>query len=167
MAPPRKFDREAAAALIEGTELSLQEVADMLQCPRSALAVWYAGAYDAQYRSIRKRPAYSRSKLGEKNPMTGKTGAAHPGFIGRAADHKGYYTVLRPSWWTGEGKGKRVFEHHAVYAAHHVLTEIPVGMEIHHIDHDPGNNAPENLELLTPLEHRQRHKQNVSKEGEG
>ena len=45
--------------------------------------------------------------------------------------------------------------HRAVWES--VYGQIPDGMQIHHIDHDKGNNEPDNLELLTAEEHRQRH----------
>lgn len=35
--------------------------------------------------------------------------------------------------------------------------EIPPGHHIHHRDKDTSNNAPENLECVSPLEHKQQH----------
>lgn len=35
--------------------------------------------------------------------------------------------------------------------------KIPDGMQVHHIDHDKTNNAIENLQLVTPLEHKRLH----------
>jgi len=35
--------------------------------------------------------------------------------------------------------------------------EIPEGYDIHHIDHDPGNNDISNLELVTKSQHRKLH----------
>ena len=35
--------------------------------------------------------------------------------------------------------------------------EIPEGYHIHHIDGDTSNNSPDNLEAISPTEHRKRH----------
>lgn len=152
---------EKAATLIEHTTMPIAEVASRCGVTRAAVTCWYVRAYTPEFRSERKRDNYRKSKLGDRNPMKGKYAEKHHNFIGRSSDHKGYYTLPRPVWWTGPNKN-RVFEHHVVYALAHGLTEIPAGMHIHHIDHDPGNNAPENLEMLTPTEHRAKHVQNVS-----
>lgn len=50
------------------------------------------------------------------------------------------------------------------YVYERVNGKIPNGMQIHHIDHDKGNNEPENLELLTVRQHRQRHSEEMSDE---
>lgn len=52
--------------------------------------------------------------------------------------------------------------HRAVWES--VYGQIPDGMQIHHIDHDKGNNEPDNLELLTAEEHRQRHADELTDE---
>lgn len=49
--------------------------------------------------------------------------------------------------------GKKL--HRLIYE--HVKGKIPQGYEIHHKDGDKLNNSIENLEALTPYEHRQRH----------
>lgn len=46
--------------------------------------------------------------------------------------------------------------HRVVWEDHH--GPIPTGSHIHHIDGDRANNTIENLECITPKEHRQRHK---------
>lgn len=43
------------------------------------------------------------------------------------------------------------------YVYEHVNGKIPAGYQVHHIDHDKGNNEPENLELLTKSAHMRRH----------
>lgn len=48
------------------------------------------------------------------------------------------------------------------YVYERVNGRIPAGMQIHHIDHDKSNNEPENLELLTVKQHRQRHSEEMS-----
>lgn len=52
--------------------------------------------------------------------------------------------------------------HRAVYEK--TNGPIPQGYHIHHVDHDKGNNNPENLELLTEHEHRMRHADEMSDE---
>lgn len=162
--------RKEAARLIETTTLPLTEVARLSGGTPAAVRMWYSQTYPADFRTVRKRDNYRKSKLGDKNPMKGKFGHQHHNFIGRASDNKGYYTVARPDWWTGPNKG-RVFEHHVVYCLANGLTELPKGYVIHHIDHDPGNNDPSNLQLLTPSEHTKLHQsernvQNVSGDDE-
>lgn len=41
---------------------------------------------------------------------------------------------------------------------------IPKGYEVHHIDHDKGNNDISNLELLTNSEHKKKHYEELSEE---
>ena len=43
------------------------------------------------------------------------------------------------------------------YVYEYVNGKIPEGLQIHHKDHDKGNNEPENLELLTKRQHVKRH----------
>lgn len=50
------------------------------------------------------------------------------------------------------------------YVYERVNGKIPAGYQIHHIDHDKGNNEPENLELLTAKQHRQRHSEEMTDE---
>lgn len=50
------------------------------------------------------------------------------------------------------------------YVYEHVNGKIPAGYQIHHIDHDKGNNEPENLELLTSKQHSQRHSMEMTDE---
>jgi len=55
------------------------------------------------------------------------------------------------------GPGRRsVLLHRVVYEA--VWGSIPKGYEVHHIDDDPFNNHPDNLEALPRFSHRSSHK---------
>lgn len=51
------------------------------------------------------------------------------------------------------GSGYRTL-HTAVWSAHHNAGRpVPAGLHVHHIDGDPLNNDPANLQALTPSEH--------------
>jgi hypothetical protein len=54
-----------------------------------------------------------------------------------------------------DNEGKLRFEHCVVWESHY--GKIPLGMQIHHIDEDKTNNKIENLQLVTPLEHKRLH----------
>lgn len=101
---------------------------------------------------------YSRSKLGTKNGMAGKTGSLHPNYKGRLfCDPHGYILVLKPSWYTGRPMSNHVYEHQVVMAQMLGLTEVPEGMNVHHINEDRADNSPNNLALVTPEGHRSLH----------
>ncbi len=51
--------------------------------------------------------------------------------------------------------GRLRFEHSIVWEKHN--GKIPIGMQIHHKDHDKTNNNISNLQLVTPLEHKRYH----------
>lgn len=92
---------------------------------------------------------YSRSKSGTKNRMLGRVGAAHHNWKGECEDGRGYLTTL----WNG----KREFVHRVVMMKHLGITQLPEGMDVHHIDEDPKNNVIDNLALVTIRGHQQIH----------
>lgn len=51
--------------------------------------------------------------------------------------------------------GRKQFEHRLVWEAHY--GKLPDGMLIHHKDGDKTNNAIENLQAVTPRDHRRYH----------
>lgn len=51
--------------------------------------------------------------------------------------------------------GRLRMEHNIVWEEHN--GEIPIGMQIHHIDGNKTNNDISNLKLVTPLEHKRLH----------
>jgi hypothetical protein len=58
---------------------------------------------------------------------------------------------LRNTGYYGRSKGKRDLIHRAVWEFYN--GKIPPSHDIHHKDHDKGNNRIENLELFTKSEH--------------
>jgi hypothetical protein len=92
---------------------------------------------------------YSMSKMGDKNPMKGKTGEAHHRWIGECDDGYGYLTCLH--------NGKRQFVHRVVMAEALGLPELPTRLDVHHIDSDPKNNSLDNLALVTKQGHKTIH----------
>lgn len=62
---------------------------------------------------------------------------------------KGYIRHL------GNGQKQKQMEHRMVWENHY--GKIPEGMQIHHKDFDKTNNSIENLQLVTPLEHKRLH----------
>lgn len=101
---------------------------------------------------------YSRSKLGKKNPMAGRSRDLHHSYKGRLfCDPYGYVLVLKPDWYTGRQGSKHIYEHSVVMAQMLGLTEVPEGLVVHHIDENRANNHPDNLALVTAEAHRTLH----------
>ena len=100
----------------------------------------------SQEYKARQAVRYSLSKVGNKNPMKGKTEEQHHNYIGDCSDHKGYSTRMH--------KGKRTFVHQIVLMEVLGLNSWPDGWVVHHIDGDPLNNQLDNLALCTNNGHR-------------
>ena len=63
---------------------------------------------------------------------------------------------------SGVINGKRIRLHRYIYQKY--KGEIPKGYEIHHIDHNKDNNEIENLELLLPEVHKEKHGHEITEE---
>jgi hypothetical protein len=151
-------DRDVAiSALFENTELTLEEIA--AETDTSYKIVWQTVArlYTPETRLRRKQRSYRNSKLGEKNPMQGRTGDQHHNYIGEVSDGKGYVMVLKPEWYTGRQGSKYVFKHTLIMCEALGLTELPRGWVVHHIDKDKLNNDLVNLALMTSSAHARLH----------
>jgi len=72
--------------------------------------------------------------------MLGRSGALSPSWKGGRKVRKDGYTFLRIDQ-------EYVLEHRVAMAAHLGRPLLPEEV-VHHIDRDPTNNAPENLELF-------------------
>ena len=144
-------------SLYENTDLTQQEIADRLGIHWKKVFKYIKANYSEQYRKGRKAKTYRKSKLGDANPMTGKTGNQHHNFKGEVSDNKGYLMVLKPDWYTGRKGSKHVFSHHVVVCEALGLTAIPKGWVVHHCDENPYNNDFSNLVLLTVADHARLH----------
>lgn len=98
----------------------------------------------AEFKALSKL-RYSRSKMGKKNPMQGKTGDQHPRWVGEVKDGYGYLTCLVD--------GKRVFVHRHVMAKALGLKELPTKFDVHHINDNTEDNHLDNLALTTKVGH--------------
>lgn len=137
--------------------LTLQEIADKVGTTYGYVQAYVSTNYPEELRKLRKSLTYQRSKLGINNPMLGKTGTDHHNFKGEVRDGKGYLITLKPDWYTGRKGSKHVFVHHVVMCELLGLTELPAGFVVHHIDHNPLNNKPSNLALMTKEAHSHLH----------
>jgi hypothetical protein len=102
----------------------------------------------AEY-EVLKKLRYSRSKMGEKNPMLGKRGPETPNWIGIVEDGYGYLTCLI--------NGKRIFVHRYMMAQALGLKELPEIFDVHHINNDTRDNRLDNFALVTKVGHRTIH----------
>ena len=143
--------------LYENTELTQQQIADQLGIPFKRVFKYIKANYTPEYRRTRKAKCYRNSKLGDLNPMLGKSGELHHNYLGRTPDGKGYMLVLKPEWYTGRANSKHIFEHHFVLCLAMGLTEIPAGWVVHHCDHIKMNNSFDNLVLITMGDHTRLH----------
>jgi hypothetical protein len=143
--------------LFRTTTMSMQEMADYLGTTHNI--VWYSISrmFSKEERDKRKKLIYALSKLGNKNPMYGKKGRAHHGFVGDTGDGYGYILCLKPLWYTGRKKSRHIFKHHLVVCEYLGLTEIPTGWCVHHKDEDKTNNEISNLQLMTISDHMKLH----------
>ena len=151
------MDKNEVKNLYETTEITLQEIADKVGSKLHQVWKLIASEYSVEFRAARKTNCYRNSKLGNKNPMAGKVGENHHGFVGDVSDGKGYMMRLKPEWYTGRKGCKHVFVHHVVMCEALGLTEIPRGWCVHHIDGDKVNNNPNNLAFLTIAAHTRLH----------
>lgn len=145
-------------SLYENTDLTQQEIADKLEVHWKKVFKWVKANYSPEYRKTRKARCYRNSKLGDKNPMSGKTKDQHHNFMGLVSDNKGYLMVLKPEWYTGRKGSKHVFAHHIVVCIDLGITEIPKGWCVHHCDENTYNNEIDNLILVTLRDHVRIHR---------
>jgi hypothetical protein len=125
--------------------LIIKDIAKLLNTTEHNIQAVIKNNMSPEEHKLQKTVRYSQGKMGDKNPMKGKTGEQHHNYIGDCSDHKGYFTRLY--------KGKRIFTHHAVILEALGIDKIPDQFVVHHIDDDPSNNSLDNLALCTRKGH--------------
>lgn len=143
--------------LYDTTDLTISEIAERVGLSMFQTWTFISKEYSKEIRDTRKSICYKNSKLGIKNPMSGKFKTEHHNFVGDVSDGKGYLMRLKPEWYTGRKGCKHVFVHHITMCESLGLTEIPKGWCVHHIDENKHNNSLNNLTLLTLGAHTRLH----------
>lgn len=87
--------------------------------------------------------------------MSSRTGERHPRWRGRAVTPQGY-TLIRMPDHPSATKSGYVREHRLVMEQHIGRRLLPVEI-VHHRDGNPGNNAIDNLEIVTRARHMRIH----------
>lgn len=133
--------------------------------------IWLTSYNEGQFKARTSRLCRLH-KLGEKNPMKGKTGMQHHNAIEKEINHNGYVMVFAPDWYSGQRDGNKVYEHILVYCEHNGYAFLPKGMVVHHLDENKQNNHPDNLILVSIQDHRRLHAwinkvQRLSRKGVG
>ena len=141
------------------TNMRMEDICVEVKLPNYIVQDIIHQHFSQEFIDKRKSKLYRNSKLGDKNPMTGKFGELHHGYKGVIDDGNGYLMMLKPDWYTGRKAHTYVFLHHIVFCQHSGLTEIPKGFVVHHIDFDKKNNDISNLALMTVAAHARLHAQ--------
>jgi hypothetical protein len=103
---------------------------------------------DEEFRQ-EKALRYSRSRVGNLNPMLGRYGSQHHNYKGEIRTAQGYLQRK-----VGD---RYVLSHRAVMAEALGLDFLPSHLEVHHIDGDKTNNSLDNLALATRSGHAKLH----------
>lgn len=155
-----KFTDEEKAVvrqLYETTELTLQQIADKIGRASITIHHYIHAMYSKTFIRTRKKKCYRNSKLGDKNPQTGKFGELHANYKGVVMDGNGYLIIIKPAWYTARKHSKHIFLHHKVLCEYFGLTAIPAGYQVHHCDENKTNNDIGNLVMLTCSAHTKLH----------
>lgn len=131
-------DRPTVEETAEKVGTTFQNVRHILHCN-----------LDPERYKLEKALRYSRSKMGEKNPMLGKNGSLHPNFLGDVDDGHGY--LMR------KVDGRYVYVHRLVMAEALGMATLPDEWVVHHINEDKQDNRLDNLALVTNSGHRALH----------
>jgi len=128
----------------------MAEVARMMKQTHATVSAIVRETVPPEQLRILKVANYSKSKMGERNPMFGVRNQVE------AILRNGY----RYLW---QGNNTYVPEHRVVVMDAMGLTKWPKGWEIHHIDNDKTNNSLDNLAIVTTSGHQQLHSQKLQK----
>jgi hypothetical protein len=143
--------------LYEKTQLTLEQIAEATGKTYAQVHYYVSKHYSKSAQQTRKVANYRNSKLGNKNPMKGKTRELHHNYIGEVSDGKGYIMTLKPDWYEGRKGCKHVFVHHIVMCEALGLKCIPKGWHVHHVNKDKTNNSLTNLALCVAGAHMKLH----------
>ena len=141
------------------SDLTGKQVAEQFECDyiRSIKPLWF-DMYGKQALHDRFRRNCAASKLGDNNPMKGKTRDKHPRHKSSYLTNTGYVMIDVPDWWEGSTKASKYLEHIIIGCKKYGLTKPIRGRVFHHIDEDKTNNDPDNIEMLSIAEHMSLHK---------
>jgi hypothetical protein len=149
--------RRAVEFYLSPSKPTASQVAELLKTTEQNINAVLNERLSKKERLSENALRYSRSKMGDKNPMLGKTGETHHNFKGDLfCDPEGYVLVLRPKWYTNR-VANHVYQHSVVMCDLLGMSGIPAGMHVHHIDGVKTNNDPSNLALVTASGHRRIH----------
>lgn len=143
-----------ATQLYAETDMRVEDICTTCQIGITTFYRHISPKFSKEFKSQRKRPNYSSSKVGDKNPMKGRYGQQHPNWKGECFIKSGYVLTLKPDWYTGKPGSKHVFLHQVEWCKAFGYTEVPRGFVLHHVDGNKLNNHPSNLMLVTPRQHR-------------
>lgn len=139
------------------SELTMQEIFAKHSTSHKTVVPLWKKEFGEQAFTERKTKFYSSSKLGNKNPMTGKNGVAHPNWKTDLSRDNGYIRVHAPEWYKGSKNDGYARLHILAYCENNGLDYIPDGMDIHHLDMNKDNNDISNLICLSTADHTKLH----------
>lgn len=147
---------EKIIELLKNFHLRQQDIAEQMKVHKDVVAR-ILSEQPEDFKKARYSGVCRLSKLGDKNPMKGKTRMQHHNAKVTTVC-SGYLTEWAPDWWTGhKPKANRVFTHQRVWAETNNKTEVPKNHVIHHTDENKLNNDPSNLVCLSRKQHAQLH----------
>lgn len=118
--------------------------------------IWLTVYHEGQFKARTSRLCRLH-KIGDKNPMKGKSGKLHHNFVDKEITSTGYTLVEAPDWYSGKRENSKVYEHILVYCEHNGYAFLPKDMVVHHLDANKQNNHPDNLVLMSIPDHRRIH----------
>lgn len=143
--------------LQDNPELTYSEVGELFGVRPNLVSDLARRYLSKEILTLRYSKVNQRAKMGNKNPMKGRTRISHHN-AKEVVYTMGYLTEWAPEWWTGlSPKGNRCFVHQRVWCQANGVTAVPVGHVIHHKDENKLNNSLDNLECLTRRKHAQIH----------
>lgn len=138
------------------TDLSQEEVMKLRGLSYRVVRRYWSQWFGPDLLRQRASRLKALTKLGDKNPMFGKTGDKHHNYV-EVTYVQGYRCLQAPDWYLGKVDKGRVYEHILVWCSNHGQVTLPKGRVVHHIDLDKENNSPSNLMVMTISQHMKLH----------